>query len=129
MKFYMHGCIWMVAVLLVVVLPGPTLARDLTLERVTTTDTLPSEFGLEQNYPNPFNPATTISFRLPKDTSVTFTIFSVTGQRIDGATLDTCIAAGFYHLVWVADSLPSGIYFYKLETGGFTETKKMVLLK
>ncbi|MFH1841624.1 MAG: S8 family serine peptidase [bacterium] len=88
----------------------------------------PSEFSLAPNQPNPFNPMTSIEFGLPRETSVRLRVFDVRGQLV--ATLvDETLGAGMHSMVWDARDAASGIYFYQLETPGFTETRKMMLLK
>jgi hypothetical protein len=87
----------------------------------------PTHFALNQNYPNPFNPTTTISFTLPVASDYNVTVYNVSGQVVD--QLSGTEAAGEVTVEWNAGSLASGIYFYKLQAGNFTDTKKMVLLK
>ena len=88
----------------------------------------PDAFKLVQNYPNPFNPTTTISFDIPFQTFVSIRVFNLVGQEV--ATLvSENMAAGSYTKIWNAESMPSGIYFYQLQTKSFTDTKKLVLLK
>ncbi len=87
----------------------------------------PNNFALNQNYPNPFNPTTTISFTLPTASDYMLTIYNVSGQTV--AELNGSEQAGEVVLEWDAGNLASGIYFYKLQAGNFTDTKKMVLLK
>ena len=89
---------------------------------------LPTDYSLSQNYPNPFNPMTTISFGLPAAGKVTLTIYNIRGQVIS-TLIDRNLSAGEYHVDWDASDYASGIYFYKLQTEEFSETKKMVLLK
>ena len=89
---------------------------------------LPAEFSLNQNYPNPFNPLTHISWQSPTSGWQTLKIYDVLGNEI--ATLvDEYRNAGYYELEFDASNLPSGIYFYKLNTGNYTDTKKLILLK
>jgi hypothetical protein len=89
---------------------------------------LPSKFNLAQNYPNPFNPSTTISFSLPSKSFVSLKIFDVVGREV--ATLVSQeLSAGNYKQQWNANGMPSGVYFYRLQSGSFTETKKLILLK
>ena len=88
----------------------------------------PSEFFLSQNYPNPFNPITTIQYQIPKQSFVTLKVYDVLGNEIV-ILVNEENPAGTYEISWHADNLPSGIYFYKLQSGSFVETKKMVLLK
>ncbi|MBI5265910.1 MAG: T9SS type A sorting domain-containing protein [candidate division Zixibacteria bacterium] len=80
------------------------------------------------NYPNPFNPATTISFTLPQAGYARLDIFNNLGQRV--ATLvEERLSAGFHTFTWDASGQASGLYLYRLTTGDFSETKKMLLLK
>ncbi|MEJ2505225.1 MAG: T9SS type A sorting domain-containing protein [Ignavibacteriaceae bacterium] len=92
-------------------------------------DQLVIPYVLNQNYPNPFNPVTKIRYSIPQSSKVEIKIFDISGQEI--ATLvDEKKSIGSYEIIWNAQSLPSGIYFYKLIAGNyFTETKKMILLK
>ena len=88
----------------------------------------PEAFVLNQNYPNPFNPATEIAFSLPENSHITLTVFNALGQKV--ATLvDEKKGAGSYQVRWDGDGFPSGVYFYRLETQGFTKTIKMLLMK
>ncbi|HLP15911.1 MAG TPA: glycoside hydrolase family 3 N-terminal domain-containing protein, partial [Bacteroidota bacterium] len=89
---------------------------------------VPEEFGLRQNYPNPFNPSTTISFSLPAKSFVTLSVFDVEGR--DVATLVSGeMNAGRYTRQWSAEGVPSGMYFYRLRAGAYTETKKLLLIR
>ena len=86
------------------------------------------EFKLTQNYPNPFNPSTKIAYSVPVSGNVSMVIYDNLGEEV--ATLvNENKAAGTYNVEFDASSLPSGIYFYSLTSGNFTETKKMILLK
>jgi len=89
---------------------------------------IPTEYKLEQNYPNPFNPTTTIRYSIPKAGSVTLKIYNLIGEEI--ATLvNEEKAAGNYEIEFDATQLPSGVYFYQIKAGDFSQTKKMLLLK
>jgi hypothetical protein len=89
---------------------------------------LPTVFSLAQNYPNPFNPATQIEFGLPAPSRVELTVYNVLGQTV--ATLvNGDMPAGNHTITWDGSSVSSGVYFYRLTTNGFVETKKMMLLK
>ena len=89
---------------------------------------LPTEYELTQNYPNPFNPSTKISWQSPVNSHQTLKIYDVLGNEV--ATLvDEFREAGSYEVEFDASSLSSGIYFYKLQSGNYLETKKMILLK
>ena len=89
---------------------------------------IPDHFALRQNYPNPFNPSTTIRFELQTETSVSLRIFNTLGQLI--ATLvDEPKRPGVYQVQWNASNVPSGTYFYRLQTAGCVETRKMIVIK
>ncbi len=87
-----------------------------------------TEFRLYANYPNPFNPTTTISFDLKEATYVTLTVYDVMGREVK-TLADGNMNAGRYHLVFDAAGLPSGLYVYRITTPGFTDMRKMILLK
>jgi hypothetical protein len=85
-------------------------------------------FNLEQNYPNPFNPTTTLSFVIGHRSFVTLKVYDVLGNEI--ATLvNEEKPAGSYEVEFDAKDLTSGIYFYQLRAGEFSQTKKMILMK
>lgn len=86
------------------------------------------KFTLEQNYPNPFNPSTKISFSVPKPGFVSLKIFDITGKEAAVVT-NEFMNAGKYTAEFNASSLTSGTYFYRLEANGFSETRKMILVK
>jgi uncharacterized delta-60 repeat protein len=88
----------------------------------------PDKFSLSQNYPNPFNPATKIRFALPKDASVKLTVYDEAGREA-AVLVNEQLRAGIYEYALDASHLSSGVYFYTLVTDGFTETKKMMLVK
>jgi hypothetical protein len=89
---------------------------------------IPASYSLSQNYPNPFNPSTSISFRLPSKSFVSLKVFDLIGR--EAATLvSEELSAGNHTKQWNANRMPSGVYFYRLQAGSFTETKKLVLLK
>jgi photosystem II stability/assembly factor-like uncharacterized protein len=96
---------------------------------VNTFDALgPVTYSLEQNYPNPFNPSTNISFNLPRSSFVSLKVFDLLGREV-ASIISEEMQAGRYSHKWNAASLPSGVYFYRLQAGLFTETKKLVLLR
>ena len=87
------------------------------------------QFSLEQNYPNPFNPSTTISYQLPVNSTVTLKLYNNLGQEIE-TLIDKNQDAGFHSIQFTIDSrLASGVYFYRLSTNEFYQTKKMMLIK
>ena len=89
---------------------------------------LPAENKLGQNYPNPFNPSTTISFTLTKHTRVKITLYDLLGRAVR-VLLEDIKNPGEHKLNFNASGLSSGVYYYKIEAGSFTESKKMVLIK
>ena len=90
---------------------------------------LPTEFALHQNFPNPFNPATKISFDLPQDSKVSLIIYDLLGREVTRLVNNEFKVAGRYTYDFNAGSLSSGVYFYRLETDGFTNTRRMMLVK
>jgi hypothetical protein len=86
-------------------------------------------FSLEQNYPNPFNPSTNISFSIPKQSTVTLKVYDLLGKEVATLVNNEIVAAGNYAKQWNAANLTSGVYFYRLQAGSFTQTKRLVLLK
>ncbi len=88
----------------------------------------PISFRVWQNFPNPFNPSTQISFVLPANTYVTLAIFDVLGREV-ARLIDGFQAEGYMSVDFDASSLPSGVYFYRLQAGKFVGVKKMVLAK
>ncbi len=116
---------------------GPQLSASTyvffdTLQTVTSVETIdhniPEAFLLLQNYPNPFNPSTTIQFSLPEQSFVTLEVFNTLGENITTLVSEN-LNAGSYKYDWNAGSIPSGIYFYRLQTSVYSESKKMVLIK
>jgi len=89
---------------------------------------IPSEYKLDQNYPNPFNPSTAIQFSVPEQSFVKLEVFNTLGEKVSTLVSEE-LNAGNYKYEWNAEGLPSGINFYKLSAGNFTETKKMILMK
>lgn len=88
----------------------------------------PDGYALYQNYPNPFNPATSIAFDLPTAVQVSLRVYDITGREV-ATPADDVYPAGHHELAFDGGSLPSGVYFYRLQAGSFTECRKMVLLK
>lgn len=88
----------------------------------------PESFELEQNYPNPFNPSTKIRFSLNLAGNVKLSVYDILGKEV-GVLVNEHLNSGKYEIDFDASKLSSGIYLYKLETGGFVETKRMVLNK
>lgn len=89
---------------------------------------VPKEHSLMQNYPNPFNPLTNIEFAIPAKGFASLKIYNILGKEV--ATLvNEDLRAGIYRVDFNAANLPSGVYFYRLQTASFTETRRMVLVK
>ena len=89
---------------------------------------IPAKFNLSQNYPNPFNPVTKINFDLPKDANVKITVFDITGREIK-TLVNEVRTAGYYTVLFDASEISSGVYFYRIITGEFNKTNRMVLIK
>jgi hypothetical protein len=89
---------------------------------------VPEEYYLYQNYPNPFNPNTIIKYSLPEDGFVNLTVYNMLGEEIK-TLVNKSQKSGNYEVEFTASNLPSGIYFYRIQTNSFYETKKMVILK
>jgi hypothetical protein len=87
-----------------------------------------NDFQLNQNYPNPFNPSTNIKYYLPGNKLVTLKVFDAMGREVETIVNEKQIA-GTYEVVFDGSNLSSGVYFYKLESDGFSETKQMILIK
>ena len=92
------------------------------------TSQIPNHFALEQNYPNPFNPSAAIGFSLPRPGYVRLQMFNILGEEV--ATLvNEELNVGTYTTQWNATGEASRVYFYRLHTGDFLDTKKLLLLK
>jgi len=94
----------------------------------TENDIVVTEFKLYQNYPNPFNPATSINYSIPSESLVNIKIYNSIGEEII-ELVNEVQSVGFYKVNFEASNLPSGIYFYRLKSSSFAETKKMALLR
>jgi hypothetical protein len=89
---------------------------------------IPKAYAMYQNYPNPFNPSTTFSFDLPVKSFVSLKIYDILGREV-AILVSEEMPAGAYNRQWNTQRFSSGIYFYRLQAGSFTQTKKLVLLK
>jgi len=101
---------------------------SLVTETTPISSNVPEKYSLSQNYPNPFNPVTKIYFALPKNGFVSMKVFDMLGREVDNL-INEFKTAGSYSVNFNGNNLTSGIYFYKYEVNGFTETKKMMLIK
>jgi hypothetical protein len=106
----------------------PSNEVQVLVTSVYAQENIPREFSLSQNYPNPFNPTTTIAYALPQAAHVELKIFDTHGQEIL-ILVNGRKEAGKHAVELSATNLPSGIYFYRLHAGNFTNTKRLVLLK
>jgi hypothetical protein len=95
---------------------------------VKTDEIIPKEIALEQNYPNPFNPVTTIEYSIPASSIVSIKVYDVLGREIETLVNEEKLP-GNYKVEFNGSNLASGIYFYKIQSGNFSMTKKLLLLK
>jgi hypothetical protein len=93
-----------------------------------TGNVIPKVFKLYQSYPNPFNPSSTIKFDIPNGSDVKMVLYNTLGQEVT-TLVNGHIDAGSYSVTWDASNFPSGVYFYKITAGNFTDIHKMVLIK
>lgn len=102
------------------------ILTPISVEQISSE--IPRNYSLSQNYPNPFNPVTNIKFDITKNELVTLKIYNMLGKEV--ATLvNESRSAGTHKVIWDASSQPSGIYFYYIKAGNYSETKKMMLVK
>jgi hypothetical protein len=104
------------------------LAENITLGINTINNSIPENYSLEQNYPNPFNPLTKIDFSVPVNGHVSMKVYNSIGERIS-ELVNSELTAGNYSVDFKGENLPSGIYFYVLNAGKFSQTNKMILVK
>jgi len=98
------------------------------VEEESSNRPVPTNFSLAQNYPNPFNPSTKISWQSPVSTHQSLIIYNVLGKEVE-TLISEYKPAGKYEIIFNADGLPSGVYFYQLKADSFVETRKMILIK
>ncbi len=106
---------------------GAVLYSTVTVANEIDLD-VPETIQLDQNYPNPFNPSTNIPFSLSEASRVEISVYSILGQKVATIT-DGLYTAGSHIVQWNAQNLSSGIYIYRMNAGGFSQTKKLILLK
>ena len=97
-------------------------------EVVNRKDQLPSKYNLFQNYPNPFNPVTTIKYSVPGSSFVSLKVYDILGRAIESIVNEEK-SPGVYTVKFDGSTLVSGIYFYRLHAGNYSETKKFILMK
>ncbi|MEO8167458.1 MAG: M1 family aminopeptidase, partial [bacterium] len=108
--------------------------NNIVLKQGTTTlgvpvnDRVPDKFALHQNYPNPFNPVTTIKYDLPYQSHVRMTVFDVLGSKV-AELVNESLPAGEYTTQFNGSNLSSGVYYYRIEAGTFSQTKSLLLIK
>lgn len=92
------------------------------------TGVRPEDYALEQNYPNPFNPNSNIRFRIAEGGHVTLKVYNLLGKEVE-TLVNEIKSPGVYTVKWNASSFASGVYFYRLQAGGFVQTRTMTLIK
>jgi hypothetical protein len=102
-----------------------TLLTSISKDR---TDEIPGEYELRQNFPNPFNPSTVISYQLHAAGQVILKVYNVLGREVKTLVSERQ-TAGSHHVTFNAGSLPSGVYFYRIQAGDYHDAKKLILLK
>ena len=95
---------------------------------INHTNQISDEFYLDNNYPNPFNPSTTISFGISKSAFLKLTVYNSQGKEVE-RLINQRLQPGSYELKWNAENYTGGVYFYRLESDNFSQTKKMILIK
>jgi polygalacturonase len=118
--------------MLINVTSGPRIIYELRSQLITgisdTPPAIPVGCALMQNYPNPFNPSTTIKYSLPKAMHVSLSIYNSMGQEVS-KLISQDMNAGVHSAEWNASGLASGVYYYRIIAGNFTEARKLLLLK
>jgi len=108
---------------------GDARSAVFTTGGITNLNTgIPEGYKLSQNYPNPFNPSTNIKFDIPEKNNVTLKVYNVHGQEV-AVLANGEYTAGSYVVNWNASGIASGVYFYTIQSGSFTQTKKLLLVK
>ena len=107
---------------------GIGIGQDEEVTGINDNELVSNEFNLDQNYPNPFNPSTKISYNLPNAGLTKLIIYNAIGEEVQSLFNETQ-QAGFHSVSFNASGLPSGMYFYTLTSGNFTQTNKMILMK
>jgi hypothetical protein len=86
------------------------------------------KYSLHQNYPNPFNPTTTIGYEIAKETHVSLTVFDTMGKEV-AILVNELKPSGYYEVVFNAENISNGVYFYKIQAGDFSDVKKLIYMK
>jgi flagellar hook assembly protein FlgD len=95
---------------------------------ISNNEGIATGFSLGQNYPNPFNPVTTLEFQIAKSESVQINVYDILGRKLE-TLINEKLNQGTYELKWDASDYSSGVYYYRLTVGNFSDTKKMILIK
>lgn len=103
-------------------------STDVPFTKVNNDSNVQNSFKLNQNYPNPFNPSTTIQFSVPKTESVTLDVYDILGRNVTNL-VNEGKTSGNYKVEFNGSNLSSGVYFYRLQAGNYSDTKKFLLLK
>ena len=101
---------------------------SIVLTDVEEETEMPTEYSISQNYPNPFNPTTKIKFTLPETALTEIIIYDLLGRKIQ-TLRNKELEAGYHEINIDANNFPSGIYHYRIQSGDFIHTKKMILMK
>jgi hypothetical protein len=126
---YVQGVVWFAFSRYKIVPRGNSDFGTLTSDVQETPDAYrPNVFSLEQNYPNPFNPSTVITFNLPVGGNVLLKVYNLLGQEVR-TLVNQNQSAGHYSVRFDSKGLPTGIYLYRLSSGSYVQTKRMILLK
>ena len=104
------------------------LGNDYKKIATSTRTEIPDKYMITQNYPNPFNPTTQIKFGLPEAKQVKLQIFDILGNLVT-TLVDGPMEAGYHNVNWNASGYASGVYFYRISSGNFIKTMKLMLLK
>jgi Secretion system C-terminal sorting domain len=104
-----------------------TLSEMITSVNMVSSE-IPVDFSMSQNYPNPFNPTTNVKIQMPKGGFVKLTVFDISGKEVK-ILVNEYLGAGTYKIDFDASQYSSGIYFYTMTTAGYSQTRKMVLIK
>ena len=105
-----------------------TISNPSINKLMVSGELLPDKYVLEQNYPNPFNPNTMIRFSIPNEVQVNLSVYNVLGEKVK-VLKNEIMKPGYYQVEFDASTIASGVYVYRIKTGGFIETKKMLLIK
>lgn len=106
-----------------------TIKYSQTVNVSQISSQIPDSYFLHSNYPNPFNPSTEIKFELPQNSFVTLKVYNAIGEEVASLVNNEWKTTGIYSVKFDGSNLASGIYFYSIQAGNFTDTKKMVLIK